>query len=43
MRLFGKPELRGRRRLGVALCNASTTDSAIHTAKQAADSICVNA
>ena len=43
LRLFGKPEIRGRRRLGVALCNASTTEAAIHTAKQAADSICVNA
>ena len=36
LRLFGKPEIAGQRRLGVALATASTTEQAVELAKQAA-------
>lgn len=42
LRLFGKPELAGQRRLGVALATASTTELAVEQAKQAAAAVAVN-
>lgn len=36
LRLFGKPESFAKRRMGVAVANADTTDEARHRAKQAA-------
>ncbi|WP_439069102.1 formate-dependent phosphoribosylglycinamide formyltransferase [Serratia nevei] len=42
LRLFGKPELAGQRRLGVALATASTTEQAVELAKQAAAAVAVN-
>lgn len=42
VRLFGKPEIAGRRRLGVALAVADSTDEAVERAVAAAKSISVN-
>ncbi|HGM4722316.1 TPA: formate-dependent phosphoribosylglycinamide formyltransferase [Serratia marcescens] len=42
LRLFGKPEIAGQRRLGVALATASTTERAVEQAKQAAAAVAVN-
>lgn len=42
LRLFGKPELAGQRRLGVALATADTTEQAVEQAKQAAAAVAVN-
>ncbi len=42
IRLFGKPELFGRRRLGVCLARASTLDGAVNKAKQAAAKVDVS-
>lgn len=42
LRLFGKPEIAGQRRLGVALATASTTELAVEQAKQAAAAVAVN-
>lgn len=39
VRLFGKPEIAGRRRLGVALVRAADTDSAIEQAKLVAQTV----
>jgi phosphoribosylglycinamide formyltransferase 2 len=39
LRLFGKPEVNGRRRMGVALARAATVDEARDTARRAAGSI----
>lgn len=39
LRLFAKPEINGRRRLGVALARAKTIDQAVDTAKQAAGAV----
>ncbi len=39
LRLFGKPEIAGSRRLGVGLALGDTIDEAIKKAKQVADSI----
>lgn len=39
VRLFGKPEIAGRRRLGVALVRAADTDSAIEQAKSVAQAV----
>lgn len=36
IRLFGKPEINGRRRLGIALSSAETSDEAVSSAKRAA-------
>ncbi|UXH99947.1 formate-dependent phosphoribosylglycinamide formyltransferase [Photobacterium sp. TY1-4] len=36
LRLFAKPEINGRRRLGVALCRRESTDNAIEAAKATA-------
>ncbi len=41
LRLFGKPEVHGRRRMGVALATADTVDQAIQLAKEASGSITV--
>ncbi|MDO2947716.1 formate-dependent phosphoribosylglycinamide formyltransferase [Aeromonas simiae] len=43
LRLFGKPEIHGRRRLGVALARGRDTDEAISLAKQVADRVEVSA
>lgn len=42
LRLFGKPEIAGQRRLGVALATASTTEQAVELAKRAAAAVAVN-
>ncbi|WP_164140849.1 formate-dependent phosphoribosylglycinamide formyltransferase [Serratia marcescens] len=42
LRLFGKPEIAGQRRLGVALATADTTEQAVEQAKQAAAAVAVN-
>ncbi len=39
IRLFGKPEIHGRRRLGVVLTNANTTEEAVKFGKQVAEKI----
>ena len=39
LRLFGKPEVKGKRRMGVALALGENTDSAVDKAKQAAAAI----
>jgi phosphoribosylglycinamide formyltransferase 2 len=36
LRLFGKPEVRGRRRMGVTLARAASVDAARATARAAA-------
>lgn len=42
IRLFGKPEIAGKRRLGVALAVADDIDTAIEVAKQSAAAVIVN-
>lgn len=39
LRLFGKPELRGRRRMGVALAKGASLDEARSTARKVADAV----
>lgn len=39
MRLFGKPDIAGRRRLGVALTRAADTDTAVEQAKSVAQAV----
>ena len=39
LRLFGKPEVKGRRRMGVALARGKTIDEALDKAKRASRSI----
>ena len=39
IRLFGKPEIHGRRRMGVALARAATLEEAIEKAKRAAQAV----
>jgi phosphoribosylglycinamide formyltransferase 2 len=41
VRLFGKPEISGKRRLGVALSIGDTVEEAVETAKQAAAAVVV--
>jgi len=41
LRLFGKPEVNGQRRMGVALARGSSIDAAIHKAKQAAAAVTI--
>jgi phosphoribosylglycinamide formyltransferase 2 len=41
LRLFGKPEVSGHRRMGVALAKADTVDAAIEKAKQASAAVSV--
>lgn len=41
LRLFGKPEVQGQRRMGVALARADTLEAAIEKAKQASTAISV--
>ena len=41
LRLFGKPELKGRRRMGVALAKGATVDEARKKARDSANSITV--
>ncbi len=42
LRLFGKPEVRGRRRMGVALASADDTDAARATARRVAAAVKVS-
>ncbi|MGL5585067.1 MAG: formate-dependent phosphoribosylglycinamide formyltransferase, partial [Plesiomonas sp.] len=42
LRLFGKPEIAGRRRLGVTLSRADNTERAVEIATQAAQHILVS-
>jgi phosphoribosylglycinamide formyltransferase 2 len=39
LRLFGKPEVSGHRRMGVALARGKTVDEAVEKAKRAADAV----
>ncbi len=39
LRLFGKPEVKGRRRMGVALARGDSIENAIDKAKRASDAI----
>jgi phosphoribosylglycinamide formyltransferase 2 len=39
LRLFGKPEIEGSRRLGVALATGESVEEAVERAKQAAASV----
>ncbi len=39
LRLFGKPDIQGRRRMGVAIARADTIESAIEKAKSAANAV----
>jgi len=39
LRLFGKPQVSGRRRMGVALARGETIDDALNKAKRASESI----
>lgn len=39
LRLFGKPEVKGRRRMGVALARGETIDDALDKARRAADGV----
>jgi phosphoribosylglycinamide formyltransferase 2 len=39
VRLFGKPEISGKRRLGVALASAANVEQAVELAKQAAAAV----
>lgn len=39
LRLFGKPEVSGKRRMGVALCRADSVENAIQKAKIASNSV----
>ncbi len=41
LRLFGKPEVQGQRRMGVALARAATIDDAVSKAKRAAASVTI--
>jgi len=41
LRLFGKPEVNGQRRMGVALARGSSIDAALHKAKQAAAAVTI--
>jgi len=41
LRLFGKPEVNGQRRMGVALARGSSIEAALHKAKQAAAAISI--
>jgi len=41
IRIFGKPDTRKYRRMGVALARAATTDAARKLAKQAADCVTI--
>ncbi len=41
LRLFGKPQIDGHRRLGVALCAAGSTDEAVKLAKEMAGKITI--
>jgi phosphoribosylglycinamide formyltransferase 2 len=41
LRLFGKPEVRGRRRLGVALARGATVEEALSKAERAASAVSV--
>ena len=41
LRLFGKPEVSGRRRMGVVLARAESVDAAVEKAKTAAGRIAV--
>jgi phosphoribosylglycinamide formyltransferase 2 len=43
LRLFGKPEVRGRRRMGVALANGATVEAARDKARRAAEAIVAGA
>lgn len=42
LRLFGKPEIDGRRRMGVAIARADTIEAAIEKAKRAANAVRVD-
>lgn len=42
LRLFGKPQMRGRRRMGVALASAANVEEARTTAKAVADAVVVS-
>ena len=42
LRLFGKPSVNGRRRMGVALARGETTDDALNKARKAAHSVRVS-
>ncbi|PWC11382.1 phosphoribosylglycinamide formyltransferase 2 [Brenneria roseae subsp. americana] len=42
IRLFGKPDISGKRRMGVALATAETTDDAVILAKKAAAAVKIN-
>lgn len=41
LRLFGKPEVKGQRRMGVVLARAETIDKAVETAKAGSESILI--
>ncbi len=41
IRLFGKPQVRGRRRLGVALARGDTVEQALEKARRAADEVLI--
>ena len=41
LRLFGKPEVHGRRRMGVALATADTVEQAVELAKEASSAVTV--
>ena len=41
VRIFGKPDTRKYRRMGVALARATTTDAARKLAKEAADCVTI--
>jgi phosphoribosylglycinamide formyltransferase 2 len=43
LRLFGKPEVKGRRRMGVALARAASIDEARAKARRAAEAIVAGA
>ncbi|MEI7352380.1 ATP-grasp domain-containing protein, partial [Pectobacterium parmentieri] len=42
IRLFGKPDISGKRRMGVALASAATTDDAVEIAKRVAAGVKVS-
>ena len=42
LRLFGKPEVKGKRRMGVALARAESIDEARAKARKAADAVTIN-
>jgi phosphoribosylglycinamide formyltransferase 2 len=42
IRLFGKPDIGGRRRMGVALATADNTDAAVQLAKTTASAVKVS-